>query len=139
MSDPVGKHRCLRPMMPFWIIFMTLKASAAFLRLAAPPQTKFKIVSLLSLLHLHPSQLAPYIHLIKHKILPLLENLDIVSDEVFPQLVVYRMTSTVIVYFDMKFNHVNILIGHPLEGNSSNNLYSLYAFCTLTILLCNHV
>lgn len=136
MSDPVEKHRCLHPMMPFWIFFMTLKA---FLRLATPPQTKSKIVSWLSLLHLHPSQLAPYIHLFKHKIFPLLENLDIVSDEVFPQLVVYRMTSTAIVYFDMKFNHVNILIGHPLEGNSSNNLYSLDAFCTLSILLCNHV
>lgn len=65
---------------------MTLKATAAFLRLATPPQTKFKIVSWLSLLHLYPSQLAPYIHLIKHKIFPLLENLDIASDEVFPQL-----------------------------------------------------
>lgn len=72
------------------------------------------------------SKLAPYIHLIKHKIFPLLENLDIVSDEIFPQLVVYRMTSTGIAYFDMKFNQFNhILIGRPLEGNSSNNLYSL--------------
>lgn len=82
------KHCCLRPMMPLWIIFMTLKASAAFLRLATPPQTKFKIVSWLSLLHLYQSQLAPCIHLIKHKIFPLMENLDIVSNEVFPLLVV---------------------------------------------------